>query len=711
MDAMVVGVRAKMATKGPAEGPEGGKATAPGVRGKPLLAPGTGGSVTCFGVMLSAQLNSSSLASSGKEDRVIRTDLHPSSSIHPFSPRRPSAPGTGGRSGGTGERPGAGRDHRAGWPSRRLLVVLSILLGGVFAAPPVAPAQQADGEPEIAPLLEAYSPVTDAVLRGPADGDWPMWRRTYDHWGFSPLDQIDRSNVSTLRLAWSWTLEEGRQEATPLVHDGVMFLVQACDVVEALDARDGTRLWIYRREQVDHPAVYACANRNAALHGHRLYLGTHDAHLVALDVRTGEVVWDEAVGDWTLGHHYSGGPQVVKGRVVAGMSGCYHINAGCWISAHDAETGEEVWRTYTTPRTGEDGEESWGDVPEEERRGGSAWIAPSYDPELGLIYVGVGVPVPWGSLQRGTGDLDLLYTNSTLALDPDTGAIEWYFQHLPADEWDQDHPFERILVETEVTPDPDAVDWIHPDLVEDEEVGEGRKVVTGIPGKPGIVWTLDARSGDFLWARETSRQNVIVGVDADGRKGVRNPSLVPTELETPVLACPHLGGGGMNWQAISYSPETGALYAPTNDTCMEYSLNPVDPVPGEYHGSARFRRVHVPGSDEEVGRFTAVDVATGETLWVHRQRAGIGGSVLATGGGLVFVTDDARRFRAFDAETGEILWEQILNSSAGGFPVSYEVDGVQHVAIAAGGGVNYRSITPEIQQRRGGNVLYVFRLP
>lgn len=597
-------------------------------------------------------------------------------------------------------------DASHSWAPDALLVLVLLLAGsGVTTAPSVA--QVVDEERGPGAVLEAYAPVTGAVLRDPPDGEWLMWRRTYDHWGFSPLDQIDRSNVSSLRLAWAWTLEEGRQEATPLVRDGVMFVVQACDVVEALDARDGTRLWIYRREQVDHPAVYACASRNAALHDDRLYLGTHDAHLVALDVRTGAVVWDQEVGDWTLGHHYSGGPQVVKGRVVAGMSGCYHINAGCWISAHDADTGEEVWRTYTTPRQGEAGEETWGDLPEEERRGGSAWMAPSFDPELNLIYAGVGVPVPWGSVQRGTGELDLLYTNSTLALDADTGEIEWYFQHLPADEWDQDHPFERIVVETAVAPDPDAVDWLNPDIPR----GEERKVVTGIPGKPGIVWTLDARTGDFLWARETSRQNVIVDVDVEGRKGVRNPALVPSGLEEPVLVCPHLGGGGMNWQATAYSPDTGALYAPTNETCMEYSLNPVEPVPGEYHGSARTRRVHVPGSDERVGRFTAVDVSTGQTLWTHRQRAGIGGSVLATAGGLVFVTDDARRFRAFDAETGEILWEQILNSSAGGFPISYAVDGVQYVAIAAGGGVNYRSITPEIQQRRGGNVLYVFRLP
>lgn len=553
---------------------------------------------------------------------------------------------------------------------------------------------------------DEYAPVTEAMLLDPPDGEWLMWRRTYDHWGYSPLDRITTSNVDRLRLAWAWTMEPGLQETTPLVHDGIMFLPQACDFVEALDARDGTLIWQYERPRVDHQAPLACANRNAVLYQDKLFIATHDAFLVALDARSGEVVWQKQVGDWTVGQHYSAGPQIIRGRVVAGMSGCYYVNTGCWISAHDPETGDEVWRRNTIPAPGEFGYDSWGDVREQDRRGGSAWIAPSYDDELGLIYVGVAVPIPWGSLQRGTRDGDVLYTNSTLALNADTGEIEWYFQHLPGDEWDLDHPFERILVETEVAPEPNAVEWVNPAI----RSGERRKVVSGIPGKPGIVWTLDAMTGEFLWARTTNYQNVIVGVDIENRKGIANADVKPSLINEPVLVCPHLTGG-KNWQAVAYSPLTNALYAPTNNTCMNYRLNEVEPTFGEYHGSAITERVHVPGSDEQVGLLTAVDVATGATLWQLRQRAGIGGSVLTTGGGLVFVTDDARRFRAFDAATGEVLWEQLLNSSAGGFPVSYSVDGIQYVAIAAGGGQNYRDLTPEIVQRLAGNTLFVFRLP
>ncbi|MQA89974.1 MAG: PQQ-binding-like beta-propeller repeat protein [Gemmatimonas sp.] len=551
-----------------------------------------------------------------------------------------------------------------------------------------------------------YTPVDDQALLAPADEDWLMWRRTYDHWGYSPLAQIDRSNVGDLRLAWAWTMEPGKQETTPLVHDGIMFLVQACDVVEALDARDGTRLWEYRRPAVEAPATHACANRNAALYGDRLYLGTHDAFLIALDAHTGELVWERQMADWRLGYHYSGGPQVIKGRVVAGMSGCYHINTGCWISAHDPDTGEEIWRTHTIPGKGEPGHETWGDLPDEERRGGSAWIAPSYDPELDLIYYGTAVPIQWGAAQRGTGSEDVLYTNSTLALDPDTGEIVWYFQHLPSDEWDMDHPFPRIIVETEVAPDPDAVEWVNPSI----EPGSRRKVVTGVPGKPGIVWTLDAATGEFLWARPTNRQNVIVGVDIDGRKGIPNPELKLHEIGEEMFVCPGLTGG-LAWQATAYSPEANTLYAPVNSVCMNYTLLETEPAPGQHHGSGRIQLVHDPESQGNVGLLTAVDVATGRTKWVHQQRAGFGGSILTTGAGLVFASDDARRFRAFDAQTGDVLWEQILNSTAGGFPVSYMVDGVQYIAIGAGGGQTYRSLNRDLEQPPGGNLLFVFRLP
>lgn len=553
---------------------------------------------------------------------------------------------------------------------------------------------------------DGYRPVTLAELEDPPAEDWLMWRRTPDHWGYSPLDQIDRDNVAGLRLAWAWTMEPGMQETTPLVRDGVMFLPQACDFVEAVDAADGSPLWEYRRPPVDHAAALSCANRNAVLYGDRLIVATRDAHLVSLDARTGAVGWERRVGDWTVGQHYSGGPQVLDGKIIAGMSGCYHINTGCWVSAHDPDTGEELWRTATVAMRGEPGGGTWGDAPDAERRGGSVWMPASWDPELDLIYIGVGVPIPWGAVQRGARGGDALYTNSTLALDADTGAIRWHFQHVPGGSWDQDHPFARLVVETPVRPDAGAVSWFNP-----AAAGAGpRKVVTGVPGKPGIVWTLDAATGEFLWARETNFQNVIAGVDIPGRRGVTNPAIDIAEIGQERLVCPATTGG-INWNSIAYSPRTNLLYAPTNDTCMRYRLNPVSPVAGGYHGSASARKAPVPGGDGRVGLLTAVDAATGAARWTYRQRAGMTGSALATGGGLVFVSDDARRLRAFDAGTGEVLWEQVLNASAGGFPVTYQTGGTQYLAIAAGGGVSHRVLTPEIRQRRGGNILYAFALP
>ena len=555
-------------------------------------------------------------------------------------------------------------------------------------------------------LLDNYTPVTLEELANPPASDWLMWRGTPNNWAHSPLDQINKDNVDSLRLAWSWTMEPGKQETTPLVHDGIMFLPQACDFIEAVDATDGTPLWEYRRATVDHVAPLSCANRNGTLYKDQLIIATRDAYIVSLNATSGEVTWEQKIGDWTVGQHYSGGPQVFNGKVITGMSGCYYINTSCWITAHDADTGDELWRTNTVPKIGEPNGESWGDVPNEQRRGGSAWMPASFDPELNLIFIGVAVPIPWGEIQRGTRGGDVLYTNSTLALDAETGEIQWYFQYIPAGNWDQDHPFERLIVETEVTPDADAVSWMNPNIASSER----RKVITGIPGKPGIVWTLDAATGEFLWATETNYQNIIVGVDVEGRKGITNPEIDITEIGQQKLVCPTTQGG-INWNSVGYSPQTNSLYTPTNNTCMNFALRPVEPTVGLHHASARSSVDIGPEDTGQVGQFASIDVATGETRWTYKQRAGIGGSVLTTGGGLVFVSDDARRFRAFDADNGEILWEQVLNSTAGGFPVSYSVDGVQYIAIAAGEGVNYRRHTPEIRQRGGGNTLYVFRLP
>ena len=227
--------------------------------------------------------------------------------------------------------------------------------------------------------------------------------------------------------------------------------MQPCDFVEALDVRDGSRVWEYRRERVDHAANLACVNRNGALYGDRLFIATHDAHLVALDARTGEVEWDVAVGDWTIGQHYSGGPMIIKGAWSPACPAAITSTPLLGVGPRRRDRGRGVADVHDSrPRRVRLRE--LGGRADEDRRGGSAWNSPSFDPGLNLIYTGVGVPIPWGSVQRGTGDGDVLYTNSTLALDADTGEIVWYFQHIPNDEWDLDHPFARLVVETRSRP-------------------------------------------------------------------------------------------------------------------------------------------------------------------------------------------------------------------------------------------------------------------
>ena len=263
-----------------------------------------------------------------------------------------------------------------------------------------------------------------------------------------------------------------------------------------------------------------------------------------------------------------------------------------------------------------------------------SWTAPCVDLHLNLVFVGTSVTSPAPKFRRDGIENTHLYHNSTLALDADTGEIVWYFQHIPNDEWDLDHPFARMVVETVVAPRADAVQWMNTSVTP----GQPRKIVTGIPGKTGIVWALDAATGAFLWARPTNFQNVVVDIDAESRRVLLNPALKSPQVGEPVFVCPSLTGG-INWQATAYHPGTNALYAPTNNTCNELTLNEFRLRPGAHHGSARVALAEAPDSDGQIGQFTAVDVGTGETLWVHRQRAGFGGSTLTTGGGLVFVTD------------------------------------------------------------------------
>ena len=554
-----------------------------------------------------------------------------------------------------------------------------------------------------------FVPVTDAMLQDPDPADWLMWRRTLNSWGYSPLDEIDRENVSELRMVWSRALTPGRQQGTPLAYDGILYMPNPRDVIQAIDAVTGDLIWGHRRERPDDleefiVVVLAEGNRNIAIYGNLIINTSADDYVFALDAATGRLVWETQILDYTKNPaHQTSGPIIANGKVISGR-GCMPKGGpdACVITAHDAGTGDELWRTRMIPAPGEPGDETWGGVPYEKRRHVGAWMVPSFDPTLNLIYVGTSVTSPAPKFMLGGTENKHLYHNSTLALDADTGAIVWYYQHLN-DHWDLDHPFERLLVDTAVTPSAAAVSWINPRL----RPGERRKVVTGIPGKTGVVYTLDRATGEFLWATPTIAQNVISSIDGATGAVTENSEVVFSATGQQVTACPSWYGG-KDWEAGAYSPLTNTMYFPLRNTCARVMAATLEENP---FLALTMREEIAPGTDQ-LGTVQAISAETGEILWRYEQRASTT-SLVATGGGLIFGGDANGRFRALDQATGEVLWEINLGSAVTGFPVTYAVDGRQYVAVStgtAGSTTAQIRLTPELRPSAGNNI-FVFALP
>jgi alcohol dehydrogenase (cytochrome c) len=549
-----------------------------------------------------------------------------------------------------------------------------------------------------------YSTVTDAMLRKPDPGDWLAWRRTLDGWGYSPLDQINRTNVARLKMVWTRGLiGPGNQEGTPLVHDGVMFIPNPGDNILAVDATTGDLIWEYRRKLPE--GVRPKTNRTLAMWGDLILNSSSDNFVYALDARTGALVWETKVLDATKRAPTSGGPIVANGKLITGRQ-C-QPDAGrdsCVVTAHDAKTGKEVWRFHTIPGPGEPGYESWGDVPMEQRWHVGTWMTPSYDAELNLIYVGTSVTIPAPKFTLGGNDKQHLYHNCTLALNADTGQIVWYYQHI-VDHWDLDHPFERILVDTVVAPRASEVRWINPRV----RPGERRKVITGIPGKTGVVYTLDRQTGEFLWARPTVMQNVISNIDGATGAVVVNPEVVFTKINDERFVCPG-SSGGKNWPAGAYSPLTNAMYMPMQNMCMTATTTVDTRDPSKVYGITMKQEFSI-GADK-VGTVWSISTETGQTLWKYEQRAGML-SLVATGGGLVFGGDSNGRFKALDDKSGALLWEAIVGSPASGYPISYAVGGKQYIAAIVGPSLeanSTRGLTPELKTGIAPNI-FVFALP
>jgi len=566
--------------------------------------------------------------------------------------------------------------------------------GGPAAGPGggLSPGVSLPPAPKKASPLDKITPVTDSMLAAPSASDWLTWRRTFDYHGFSPLKQINKANVSDLRMAFTWTLPNGANEATPLIHDGVMFVYGFGDKVQAIDATNGDLLWQYTRQLPNE--VQPTVKRNISIYGDKIYLATSDIHMVALDAKTGKVVWDSPIADVKEGFRLTGGPLTAKGKVMIGTVG--RVPGKNYIVAFDAQTGKEAWRFNTIAQPGEPGGDSWNGLPVEKRNGASAWIAGSYDPALNLTFWGVAQTYDTGPLrnlvkQPGVTN-DGLYTDSTLAINPDTGKLVWYFQHQPNDQWDLDWVFERVVTKLPVN-------------------GQMKSIVL-TSGKQAIYDALEADTGKYVFSIDLGLQNIVTSIDPKTGAKTIDLKLVPGDGEAKMV-CPH-AGGAKNWLPESYNAETKIMYVPLVESCMD--LIPVGPGGrGSLSTGVRWALRPRPDSDGKYGRLEAINMETRKPVWTERHRAPESTGALATAGGVVFSGSIDRYFRAYDDANGKLLWETRLGDVPSNAPVSYSVNGKQYIAVGVGNGgaqaATFPVLVPEIQNPDRAAAIWVFELP
>jgi alcohol dehydrogenase (cytochrome c) len=540
-----------------------------------------------------------------------------------------------------------------------------------------------------------YSPVTDERLTNPGPGDWLHYRGTYDGWGYSTLDSINKENVAGLTPVWTFaTGVLSGHESPPMVNDGVMFITTPMAQVIALDALTGDLLWRYQRELPPGTTMLHNTNRGVGFYGDLVFLGSHDAYLTALNATTGVVVWEQKLAETLEGYYITLAPLIAEGKVILGVSGGERGVRG-FIQAFDAETGDSVWKTYTVPGPGEPGNETWpGDT--WMHGGASIWVTGTYDPETGLSYWGTGNGAPW--LGAATRPGDNLYATSAVVVDVETGEIVSHFQYQPNDTWDWDEVSAPMLIDIE---------------------RDGQTIPAAVhAARSGYLYLLDRSDGElnFIDAEPYVFNNVFLGFEEDGRP-IYDPERIPF-LGSATEFCPSLWGG-KDWPPAAWNPETRLLYIPVNDNhCGSIEGFDVEYVAGQSYTGARTTFSITEGA-EYIGELQAWNLDTLEEGWSVKIESHNWGPVLTTAGGLVFMggTND-RYFRAFDAETGDKLWEFRTNSGVIGVPSTFEIDGVQYLAVQSGWGVDAQSMQGRIADQLGwdpdvpqGGVVWVFALP
>jgi alcohol dehydrogenase (cytochrome c) len=539
------------------------------------------------------------------------------------------------------------RSHSAARSSARL--VTAVLLVAVIGL--VLVGAQESGAPDV-----KYQDLLDG-LKHPSQ--WLTYSGDYNGQRHSPLKQITPANVARLTAQWTYqtgTTARGRGfEATPLVLDGVVYVTGPNNFAWALDARTGRPFWQYRRDLPNDLTYGASApvNRGFGVFGDKLFMVTLDAHLLALDMKTGTVVWDVVLADYKIGYSATLAPLVIKDKVIVGISGSDYPTRG-FLDAYDPKTGARIWRLYTVPGAGEPGSETWpASVDVLARGGGGTWVTGSYDPQLNTLYWGTGNPNPdyYGDDRTG----DNLFTASLIAVDADTGKLKWHFQFTPHDthDWDSNHV---------------------PVLADFTIGGQARKVVM-VANRNGFFYALDRVTGKVLFGKPFTDTTWARALGPDDH---------PIVLNDGSHGCIPDQWGGTNFMPPSFDPALKLFFVTARETCATYEPRKQAIVPGQASTSGVVRR----DLDKAYGALRAIDATTGDRKWEFRYATPTFSGVLSTAAGVVFAGDNEGNFMAFDSHTGKNLWHYQTGSSIwGGSPMTYMLDGKQYVLIPSGSSI------------------------